>query len=112
VTAVEAGIDIHHGAPGCLLGLFDAATGGLVDCSEFDAEDGLWGVEVRGLSREDLSALMRALPARSLPPSIAGCTRKPAPSCGGGDEGALEPWLSTAGRTSRCLPASDGGTSH
>ena len=58
MTAVEAGIDIHHGAPGCLLGLFDAATGGLVEWSEFDAKAERLSVEVRGLSREDLRTLI------------------------------------------------------
>jgi hypothetical protein len=42
----------------CLVGLFDAAAGGLADWSEFDAEAERWGIEVRGLSREDLSALI------------------------------------------------------
>jgi hypothetical protein len=53
--ADEARADLHHGASRCLLGLFDAAAGGLVDWSEFDAETERWGIEVRGLSREDLS---------------------------------------------------------
>ena len=56
--AAEAGADVHHGAPRCLLRLFDAAAGGLADWSEFDAEAERWGIEVRGLSREDLSALI------------------------------------------------------
>ena len=43
--AVESGADVYHGAPRCLLRLFNAA-----------AER--WGIEVRGLSREDLSALI------------------------------------------------------
>jgi hypothetical protein len=47
VTVVEAGIDIHQGAPRCLLG-------------HFDAEAGRWGIEVRGLSREDLRALIES----------------------------------------------------
>ena len=32
--AAESGADVHHGAPRCLLGLFDAAAGGLADRSE------------------------------------------------------------------------------
>ena len=32
------GAEVHHGAPRCLLGLFDAAAAGLADWSEFDAE--------------------------------------------------------------------------
>ncbi len=46
--------------PSCLLGLFDAAAGGLADWSEFDAEAERWGKEVRGLSREDLAALIES----------------------------------------------------
>ena len=53
--ADEARIDLHHGASRCLLGLIDAAAGGLADWSEFDAEAERWGIEVRGLSREDLT---------------------------------------------------------
>jgi hypothetical protein len=56
--AAEARTDVHHRAPRCLLALFDAAVGGLADWSEFDEEAERWGVEVRGLSREDLSALI------------------------------------------------------
>src|SRR5215218_4856008 len=50
--------DVHHRAPRCLLRLFDAAAAGLADWSEFDAEAERWGIEVRGLSREDLAALI------------------------------------------------------
>jgi hypothetical protein len=56
--AAEVRVDVHHGAPRCLLRLFDAAAGDLADWSEFDAEAERWGIEVRGLSREDLSALI------------------------------------------------------
>ena len=41
-----------------LLGLFDVAAGGLAYWSEFDAEAERLSIEVRGLSREDLSALI------------------------------------------------------
>jgi hypothetical protein len=87
--AAESGADVHHSTPRCLLGLFDAAAGGLVDWSEFDAAAEHWGSEVRGLSREDLRALIGALPAKSLPPSIAPCTRKLAILCGGAGAEAL-----------------------
>ena len=50
--------DVHHRAPRCLLRLFDAAAEGLADWSEFDAEAERWGIEARGLSREDLAALI------------------------------------------------------
>jgi hypothetical protein len=54
-----ARVDVHHrGAPRCLLGLFDAAFGGLADWSEFNAEAQHLSVEVCGLSREDLRALI------------------------------------------------------
>src|SRR5918993_5829120 len=45
-------------APRCLLGLFDEAAGGLADWSEFDAETERLSIEVRGLSREGLAALI------------------------------------------------------
>ena len=44
--AAESGADVHRGAPSCLLGLFDAAAGGLADRSEFDTEAERWGLEV------------------------------------------------------------------
>jgi hypothetical protein len=50
--AAEVRVEVHHRAPRCLLGLFDAAAADLVDWSEFDAEAGRWSVEIRGLSRE------------------------------------------------------------
>ncbi len=56
--AAEARVEVHHGAPRCLLGLLDAAAAGLADWSEFDAEAARWGIEVRGLSREGLAALI------------------------------------------------------
>jgi hypothetical protein len=58
VLAAEARVDVHHGAPRCLPRLFDAASGGLADWSEFDAEAERLSIEVRGLSREDLRALI------------------------------------------------------
>jgi hypothetical protein len=58
--AAESGADVHHSAPRCLLGLFDAAAGGLADWSEFDEEAERLSIEVRGLSREDLNALIES----------------------------------------------------
>jgi hypothetical protein len=58
--AAESWTDVHHGAPRCLLRLFDAAAGRFADWSEFDAEAEDWGIEVRGLSREDLRALLES----------------------------------------------------
>jgi hypothetical protein len=60
--SVEARTDVHHSAPRCLVGLFDAAATGLADSSEFDAEAAHLSIEVRGLSREDLSALIESSP--------------------------------------------------
>jgi hypothetical protein len=56
--AAESRSDVHHGAPRCQLELFDAAATGLADWSEFEAEAERWGIEVRGLSPEDLFALI------------------------------------------------------
>jgi hypothetical protein len=58
--AAETWVNVHHGAPRCLLGLFDAAAAGLADWSEFDAEAEGWGIEFRGLSREGLVALIES----------------------------------------------------
>jgi hypothetical protein len=51
--AAESGANVHHSAPRCLLGLFDAV-----------AER--WGIEVRGLPLEDLTALIEG-PTRQIP---------------------------------------------
>jgi hypothetical protein len=56
--AAESETDVHHGTPRCLLELFDAAGGDVADWSEFDAEAERLGIEVRGLSREELRALI------------------------------------------------------
>jgi hypothetical protein len=47
--AAESGADVHHGAPRCLPGLFEAAATGLADWTEFDAEAERLSIEVRGL---------------------------------------------------------------
>jgi hypothetical protein len=56
----ESGADVHHRAPRCLLGLFDVAAGDLAEWSEFDTEAERWGIEVRGLSRQGLTALIKS----------------------------------------------------
>jgi hypothetical protein len=56
--AAECAADVHRGAQRCLLRLFDAAAGGITDWSEFDAEAERLSIEVRGLSREELRALI------------------------------------------------------
>jgi hypothetical protein len=58
--AAEAGADVHHRTPRYLLGHFDVAAEGLADWSEFDAEAERLSIEVRGLSREDLAALIES----------------------------------------------------
>ena len=58
--AAEAGAEVQHGAPRCLLRLLDVAAGGIADWSEFDAEAERWGIEVRGLSRQGLTALINS----------------------------------------------------
>jgi hypothetical protein len=40
--ATESGADVHHDAPRCLLGLFDAPATGLADWSVFDADQELY----------------------------------------------------------------------
>jgi hypothetical protein len=103
--AAEAGAEVHHFAPRCLLGLLDAAAGGLADRLEFDKEVERWGIEVRGLSREDLRALIESS-AREMPTTEHRRLHQEAStSCGGAGVEALEPWTSTAGHTSRCSPA-------
>jgi hypothetical protein len=66
VKAAKSGPAVHRGAPSSLLELFDAAAIGLADWSEFDAEVERWGVDVRRLSGDDLSALIEGS-AREIP---------------------------------------------
>ena len=58
MMAAEDKVDVHHGPPRCLLELIDAATEGLADWSEFDGEAERLSIEVRGISREDLTILI------------------------------------------------------
>jgi hypothetical protein len=103
--AAEAGDDVHHSAPRCLLRLFDAAAGVLADWSVFDAEAERLSIEVRGLSREDVSRLIESstfeIPTtehRTLHQEASDFVRW-------GRCGPEEPWHSTADPTSRCSPA-------
>jgi hypothetical protein len=84
MMAAEVRVDVHHFAPRCLLGLFDAAAGGFVDWSEFDAEAERLSIEVRGLSRKELTTLIKSS-TFEIPTAqrIAGYIRKLATSCGG-----------------------------
>jgi hypothetical protein len=58
--AAEAGADVNHGVPRCVLRHFDSAAAGLADWSEFDAEAERLSIEVRGLSREGLRTLIES----------------------------------------------------
>ena len=60
MIAAEDRVDVHHGVPRCLLRLFAAAAAGLANWSEFDEEAERLSVEVRGLSREGLRALIES----------------------------------------------------
>ena len=82
--AAEAGDDVHHSAARCLLRLFDAAAGVLADWSVFDAEAERLSIEVRGLSRKELTTLIKSS-TFEIPTAqrIAGYIRKLATSCGG-----------------------------
>ena len=108
--AAGSGADIHHDAPRWLLQLFDATAGDLAEWSEFDAEVERLSVEVRGLSREDLRALIESstceIPTtehRTLHQDASHFVRW-------GRRGGLRT-LALYGRTSRCSPASDGDAS-
>ena len=103
--AAEGETAVHHRAPRCLLRLFDAAATGLAYCSEFDAEAERLSIEVRGLSREDVSRLIesstfeiRTTEHRTLHQEASDFVRW-------GRSGPEEPWPSTADPTSRCSPA-------
>jgi hypothetical protein len=97
----ESGANVHDGAPRCLLGLLDAVAGGFADWSEFDKEAERLSIEVRGLSREELTVL------------IAGSTREISTTehrTLHQEEGDFVRWgrrggrrpLALYGRTSRC----------
>jgi hypothetical protein len=106
--AAESGADIHHSGPRWLLGLFDTAAEGLADWSEFDAEAERWGVEVRGLSREDLTVRVESSTLEIPSTEHRRLHQEASGFVWWGRRGAAEPWPSTAGHTSRCSPASGG----
>jgi hypothetical protein len=103
--AAEARTDVHHGAPRCLLGLFDAAATGLADRSEFDAEAARLSIEVHELSREDLAALIESSTRQIPTTDHRRLHREASDFVWWGRRGAEESWPSTAGHTSRCSPA-------
>jgi hypothetical protein len=102
--AAEPGADVHHGAPRCLLGLFDAAPGCLADWSEFYAETERWGIEVRGLSRQELTTLIKNSTLEIPTTEHRRLHQESSDFVWWGRRGAAEPWPSTASRTSRCSP--------
>jgi hypothetical protein len=97
--------------PRCLLGLFDAAATGLADWSVFDAEAERWGIEVRGLSRQGLTALIEGTNLEIPTTEHRKLHQEASDFVPWGRRGAEEPWPSTAGRTSHSSPAFGGGAS-
>jgi hypothetical protein len=110
--AAEARVDVHHRAPRCLLGLFDAVATGLADWSEYDAEAERWGIEVRGLSREGLAALIESSTFKLPTTEHRRLHQEARDFVRWGMREDEDSWPSTAGLTSRCSPASDGGASN
>ena len=109
--AAEARTDVHHGAPRCLLGLFDAAATGLADRSEFDTEAARWGIEVRGLSREDLRVLIAGSTREISTTEHRRLHQEASDFVRWGRRGGLRT-LALYGRTSRSSPASAGAASN
>jgi hypothetical protein len=109
--AAEARAAVHHDAPRWSLRLFDATAGDLAEWSEFDAEVERLSIEVRGLSCEDLRALIESSTCETLPTEHRTLHQEASHFVRWGRRGALEPWPSTAGCTSRCSPASGGDAS-
>ena len=103
MTAAESGADIHHGAPRCLLGIFDAEAGGLADWSEFDGEAERLSIEVCGLSREDLSALIEGS-TREIPTTEHRRLHQEASDFVRWGRRGGRRTLALYGRTSRCSP--------
>ena len=100
--AAESGANVYDSAPAA--GALRRGGQGLADWSEFDVEAERWGIEVRGLSRQGLTALIKSSIHETLPLSIAPCTRTLATSCGGADAGpenpgSLRPAVLLAART-------------
>jgi hypothetical protein len=90
------------------VGLFDAASAGLADWSEFDAEAARLSIEVRGLSREDLSALIESSTLKIPTTEHRRLHQEASDFVRWAGAGAREPWPTTAGHTSRCSPPSGG----
>jgi hypothetical protein len=105
--AAEVRADVHHGAPHCLLGLFDAAAGGPAEWSEFDAEAERLSIEVRGLSREDLRALIEGSTLEIPTTEHRRLHQEASDFARWGRRGGRRT-LALYGRTSRCSPASGG----
>jgi hypothetical protein len=104
----ESRADVHHSAPRCLLGLFDAMIAGLAEWSEFDEEAERLSIEVCGLSRQGLTALIESSTHEIPTTEHRSLHQEEGDFVPWADVGAGGPWPSTAGLTSRCSPASDG----
>ena len=65
--AAEARAAVHHDAPRWSLRVFDATAGDFAEWSEFDTEVERLSIEVRGLSCEDLRALIESSTCETLP---------------------------------------------
>src|SRR5215207_9055343 len=91
----ESGADIHHSGPRWLLGLLDAAAEGLVDWSAFDAEAERLSIEVRGLSREGIAALIESSTLEIPTTEHRGLHQEASDFVRWGRRGAAEPWPST-----------------
>jgi hypothetical protein len=90
------GAEVHHGAPRCLLRLFDAAVGDFAERSELDAEAERLSIEVRGLSREGLAALIKSFTFEVPATEHRRLHREASDFVRWGRRGAEEPWPSTA----------------
>jgi hypothetical protein len=113
MMAAESGPDVHHRAPRCLLGLFDASATELADWSEFDAKAERWGIEVCGLSREDLGALIESSTREIHTTDHRTLHQEANDFVRWGRRGGIRTLArSTADCTSRCSQGSDGGMSH
>ncbi len=108
--AAEARVDVHHCAPRCLLGLFDAAAGSFADWSEFDTEAERLSIEVRGLSREQLTALIESSTLEIPTTEHRRLHREASDFVRWGTRGGRRT-LALHGCTSRCSQASGGGAS-
>jgi hypothetical protein len=107
--AAEGRADVHNRVPHCLLELFDEAATGLADWSEFDAEAARLSIQVRGLSREHLSALIAGSTLEIPSTEHRGLHQEASDFVRWGRRGAAEPWPTTDGRNFSLLARSRWG---